>query len=571
MKRIHISYKSRMYTPHKEIDVYLRSICLAVAIFAAAAPAPAQRGDSAAAVMERLFARAVYPDSTGCAAGVMRDGALVYAAGYGTANLEQPARITPATVFNLASMSKQFTAMAVLLLARDGRVSLDDDVRRYVPEVPDLGSRITLRHLMHHTSGLRDMWDMLGFSGRRTDDVVTRDDVLSWVSRQEALNFAPGERHLYNNTGYILLGIVVERVSGMPLADFAHRRIFGPLGMAHTRFIHDHSTVVPGRATGYGYGRDGRLHVRMPANDVGVLVSTLEDLARWDANLVDGATVGGPSVVARMRAPGVLNDGSPVAYGGGLMLGEYSGERIEEHGGVDPGYFVELLRFPARRLSVAVLCNGRIDAIMAARTIGGPVAAAAPAPGTTNAPRLADAQAARYAGLYYNEWGDLLRRIVARDGAIYYSRRPGSEDRMVALGGGRFLVPSPAARIEVAFDTTVRGGRPVMRVSVNGARPSLYQPVEPASGLPARLAEYSGTYYSRELRATYLIGVLDGELHWRLAGLPQSEFSVTFPPRFQDDFGEGGVSLHFLRDASGRVTALLLSTERAQRIRFGRR
>ena len=558
----------------------LRTICIATAMLAIAGPVAAQRADSVAAVMDRLFARAVYPDSTGCAAGVMRDGALVYAAGYGTANLEQPARITPATVFNLASMSKQFTAMAVLLLARDGRISLDDDVRRYVPEVPDLGSRITLRHLLHHTSGLRDMWDMLGFSGRRTDDVVTRDDVLSWVSRQEALNFAPGEQHLYNNTGYILLGIVVERVSGMRLADFAERRIFAPLGMAHTRFIHDHTTVVPGRATGYGYGRDGRLHVRMPANDVGVLVSTLEDLARWDANLVDGATVGGPSVVAQMRAPGVLNDGSPVAYGGGLMLGEYRGQRIEEHGGVDPGYIVELLRFPARKLSVAVLCNGRMDAITAARTIAdaylppapdrGPVAAAPPAPDTANAPRLADAEAARYAGLYYNASADLLRRIVARDGAIYYSRRPGNEDRMVALGGGRFIVPSPSARIEVAFDTAIRG-RPVMRVSVNGARPSVYQPVEPASGLPARLAEYSGTYYSRELRATYLIGVLDGELHWRLAGLPQSEFSVTFPPRFQDDFGEGGVSLHFVRDASGRVTALLLSTDRARRIRFERR
>ena len=282
-----------------------RRMVLAAAIpVLTAATAAAQDGDSARAVVDRIFAGAIYPDSTGCAAAVVRDGAILFQAGYGTADLEQPARITPQTVFNIASISKQFTAMAVLLLAQEGRLSLDDDVRRYIPEMPDFGARITLRQLMHHTSGLRDLWDLLGFAGHRTDDVVTRGDVLSWLSRQRGLNFPPGQQHLYNNTGYILLGILAERVSGTPLPQLLEQRIFRPLGMAHTRYEPGLgcSVCAPTLTLEDGTPFAGKTNDPFSRELGGItgnagLFSTAHDLGRFAAMLANGGELGGVRIV----------------------------------------------------------------------------------------------------------------------------------------------------------------------------------------------------------------------------------------------------------------------------------
>ena len=551
---------------------------LAGASAAAAQPAADPRVDV-------HFARAVFPDSTGCAVAVMRDGRLLYTRGYGTANLEHRVPVTAETVFHVGSISKQFTAMAVLMLADEGRLSLDDDVRKYVPEVPDFGTTITLRHLLHHTSGLRDLWDLLGFSGRRTDDVVREYDILRLISRQRALNFRPGDEHLYNNTGYILLGVVVKRVSGMPLPQFARERIFQPLGMTSTRFVDDHTTLVPGRATGYARRRDG-LRIAMPAYDVvgsGGAVSTVADLARWARNF-DEATVGGPALIARMREAGRLNDGGSTGYGGGIRLLQHRGLRMEEHNGVDPGYFANLLRFPDQRLAVAALCNGHaVDAISATRAIAeaylqtemaaaAPPQSSAPAAGEAEPhPMPAPAELERFAGAYHNPVNDLVRTIVARGGELFYVSGPGNESRLVPLSPTRFLLTGRSVRVEVEFVPPAGGTRPGMVVMVAGSPPSRYVPVEPPLELPAQLGEYAGTYDSPEIGSTFTIGQLEGELHWRLEGVGPDEFSVTLPPRFRDNFGEGFISLQFVRDAAGRVTALLLSTGRSRDVRFDRR
>ncbi|HEX2077730.1 MAG TPA: serine hydrolase domain-containing protein [Longimicrobium sp.] len=544
-------------------------------ILVTALPAAAQT--TADPRIDSLFARAVFPDSTGCAVGVVRDGRLVYARGYGTADLEHGVPVTAETPFHLGSISKQFTAMAVLMLEQEGRLSLDDDVRRYVPEVPDFGTPITIRHLLHHTSGLRDLWDLLGFSGRRTDDVVREYDILRLLSRQRALNFRPGDEHLYNNTGYILLGVIVKRVSGKPLPELARERIFAPLGMTSTRFLDDHTTLVPGRATGYARRRDG-LRIAMPAYDVvgsGGAVSTVADLARWARNF-DEMAVGGPAVIARMREPGRLNGGSPIAYGGGIRLLRHRGVPMEEHNGVDPGYFANLVRFPDQRLAVATLCNGHtIDAIAVTRAIAEgylPAEAAgtpASAPAAEPEVVLAPAQVARFAGTYHNPSNDLVRMVVVRGGELFYVFGPGNEARLAPLSPTRFLLTGRPTRVE--FVTRPGSARPEMVVTVAGSPPGRYVPVEPAEGLPARLSEYPGVYDSPEIGSTFLIGELEGDLHWRLEGVGPDEFSITLPARFRDNFGEGGVSLQFVRDGAGRVTALLLTTERARRLRFDRR
>src|SRR5258705_4506707 len=201
--------------------------------------------------VDEIFARFGKPDSPGCALSVIKDGQIVYKRGYGMSNLEYGIPISPSSIFHIASISKEFTAMAIVMLAQQGKLSLDDDVRKYVPEVPDFGERITIRHLIHHTSGLRDQWSLLELAGWREDDVITEGDILDLVSRQKALNFKPGEEHLYSNTGYTLLAVIVKRVSRQSLRDFADAEIFKPLSMTRTHFHDDQSMIVKDRTSAY--------------------------------------------------------------------------------------------------------------------------------------------------------------------------------------------------------------------------------------------------------------------------------------------------------------------------------
>ena len=280
--------------------------------------------------------------------------------GYGDANLEYDVPITPSTVFHVASVSKQFTALAVALLVADGEVSWDDDVRRHVPELPDFGAPITLRHLAHHTSGIRDQWAMLQMAGWRWGgDVIRQSDVLDLLSRQTALNFVPGSDYLYSNSGYTLLAVVVERVSGQTLRAFTSARLFGPLGMTRTVFRDDHTMLVRDRA--YAYSRDGFGRYRLSIPDFAIvgassLFTTVEDLARWNRNFTSGE-VGGPDVLRQLQARGALDDGARLSYAFGLVHGSHRGRPTIGHGGTDAGYRSEFLRFPDEDLAVAVLCN----------------------------------------------------------------------------------------------------------------------------------------------------------------------------------------------------------------------
>ena len=291
---------------------------------------------------------------------VIRTGSLAYAQGYGSANLEYGIPISPASVFHVASVSKQFTAMAVALLAADGQLTWDDDIRRYVPEVPDFEGTITLRQLANHTSGLRDQWSLLRMAGWRwEEDVVKQADVLDVLSRQRALNFPQGSEFLYSNTGYTLLATVVERVSGQSLRAFTDERIFAPLKMRHTQFHDDHTALVPNRAYAYRRGDDGAYRVSIPNFDVvgpTSLFTTVEDLARWERNFYTGE-IGGHGVLADLHRRGTLSDGRMVSYAAGLTHGNYRGYRTVGHGGADAGYRSEFLRFPDQELAVAVLCN----------------------------------------------------------------------------------------------------------------------------------------------------------------------------------------------------------------------
>jgi len=299
-------------------------------------------------------------DSPGCAAAVIQNRKIVHAKGYGVADLERSVPITPKTVFDIGSTSKQFTASAILLLAADGKLRLDDDVRKYVPELPALGKTpTTIRHLLHHTGGLRDYMALLMLGGAQIDGVVTVRETIAVLARQKALEFEPGTKQVYSNTGYFTLAQIVERATKQTMARFVGDRIFKPLGMSSTLILDDHTRVVPGRAIGYSPKDDGGWRLDMSGWEQtgdGAVLTTVLDLATWDANFYD-PKVGGKPLIDGLHQRGTLAGGQVLDYAAGLVHGTYRGQATVSHGGAWAGYRAQLERYPALRTSVIVLCN----------------------------------------------------------------------------------------------------------------------------------------------------------------------------------------------------------------------
>src|SRR5215471_8127646 len=418
--------------------------CLGISALAQETPTATAGEKTITARVDEVFSRFDKPESPGCALAVIKDGRIIYQHGYGMSNLEYGVRISPTSIFHVASISKEFTAMAIVLLAQQGKLSLDDDIRKYVPEVPDFGRRITIRHLIHHTSGLRDQWSLLEMAGWREDDVITEGDILDLISRQKALNFKPGEEHVYSNTGYTLLAVIVKRVSGQSLREFADANIFKPLGMNRTHFHDDHSMIVKDRTSAYETRPGGGLKVSIPVFDTygaTSLFTTVEDMAKWDQNFVD-KKVGGEAGIDQMLSVGVLNNGKKLTYAFGLSLGEYKGLKTVGHGGSDAGYRADFVRFPDQRFSVVCLCNvsnsnpsmltRRVaeiyldDQLKAAAPPAKPAQQTTSATATSPAPQptapavtLTEQELASKAGAYTEVKSKMPVRLEMRDGKLF--------------------------------------------------------------------------------------------------------------------------------------------------------
>lgn len=341
------------------------ALCAALGLSSVGAGVGAATGtsgkDPLLASVDALFAPWSRADSPGCAATVTRSGRQVYRRGFGMASLEQERPITPRTIFYIASTSKQFTAAAVALLAAQGRLSLDDDVRRHVPELPDYGHRMTVSHLVHHTSGLRDYLSLAWMAGRDEADSFPRAEALRIIARQRATLFPPGTAFRYSNTNYLLLSLIVERASGQSLGEFARQHIFQPLGMEHTQFYEDSTLPVRGRAASHtGNSRDGWRLKRSSFALVGDggLLTTIDDLALWERNFLDNRLAGGgQALIRQLTTPGRLDDGTPLEYGFGLTMSRYRGLATVSHSGSFLAYQADMLRFPTQRLAIFVLCN----------------------------------------------------------------------------------------------------------------------------------------------------------------------------------------------------------------------
>jgi CubicO group peptidase (beta-lactamase class C family) len=316
--------------------------------------------EKSGAAVDEVFSDLTKQGSPGCALAVYRDGKIVYAKGYGLANIEESVAITPQSVFDIGSTSKQFTAASILLLEKQGKLSVNDDVRKHIPELPSYGQKITILQLLNHTSGLRDYLSLMELAGINTDSVTTDADALALITRQKALNFAPGSDFLYSNTGFFLLSVIVQRVSGKSLREFAAENIFAPLEMTHTQFRDDHAALIANRALAYAEreNKDGyMLDVSyFEQTGDGAVHTSVEDLLKWDENFYS-PRVGGKEFLSEIQEHGKLNNGKVLDYAKGLFLQDYRGLHTVSHGGAWGGYRAELLRFPEQHFSVACLCN----------------------------------------------------------------------------------------------------------------------------------------------------------------------------------------------------------------------
>jgi CubicO group peptidase (beta-lactamase class C family) len=373
--------------------------------------------------IDALFERFTNGVQPGCAVGVIRDGALVHAAGFGMADIERAAAIDADTVFNIASTSKQFTAFALLLLARDGRLSLDDSVRKHVPELPAYAEAVTLRQLMHHLGGLRSYIELLLLGGRTFGERTTGEDALRVIARQRGFDDVPGHAFAYSNTGYFLMSLVIERVSGRTLAEFSQAEVFTPLGMTRTRIVDGYPADIPHMSRGYTVA-DGATKASESAWEQtgdGQVHTTIGDLALWDANFYV-PRVGDAQLIAEMLRPGVSSDGHDVGYGGGLFLSRRHGLATVSHGGGWAGYRSELLRFPELRTSVIVLANrDDVDACALAQKVAQAVLdlpapkQAEPLPYLTGL-RAGPSWTAPAPGMYRGSAGQYLRVLQENDG-----------------------------------------------------------------------------------------------------------------------------------------------------------
>ena len=332
--------------------------------------------------IDKLFSG--YNSTTpGVAVAVVKDGKIIFKKGYGTANLEYDLPVTPKTVFHVASVSKQFTAFSIYLLEKQGKISLEDDIRKYVSDVPDFGKTIRIKHLLSHTSGLRDQWALLTLAGWRMDDVITTEHILKIISRQKELNFEPGSQFSYSNSGYSLLAEVVKRVSGKTFAEYTKENIFAPLGMNDTQFYDDFGKVVKNRA--YSYEKENGTYKKKNLNysNVGAtsLFTTVEDLSKWALNF-EKPVVGDAELIRRFNEPSLLNNGQPVLYAvisgensyhaKGQFTRNYRGVDLLNHGGHDAGFRTFLVRFPEKRLSISILSNDEhINVFQTSFTIAG--------------------------------------------------------------------------------------------------------------------------------------------------------------------------------------------------------
>lgn len=510
-----------------------------------AATAAAQTPNPASAKIDALLADVIATEP-GCAIRITQNGAVISERGFGMADLEHDIAITPATIFEAGSVSKQFTAAAILLLEKDGKLKLSDDIRKYLPEMPVYEAPITVEMLLNHTSGLRD-WGSVAFaSGKpRGERNFSNDEVLEMAARQKHLNYKPGAEYSYTNTGYNLAAEIVKRVSGKSFMDFTQERLFQPLGMTHSQWRDDHTHIVKNRAMAYEPSPGGAQKTSMPFMNVygnGGLLTTVADLSTWN----DAMTADKLGIRAAMEHNSKLNDGREIPYARGVIVQPYNGVNEVAHSGSTGGYIAWLARYPDQKMSIAMLCNGQPTKFPGIKEITNVVV-----PAKVEAPSTAKFKdAAAYSGRFINTATGFPMnfRTNADEMQINGRAAPRLSDTSWLRGQDKITFTS-----NDKFRLDKGDGNRFDYVRT------------PAVTLTAdQLKEYEGTYVSDEATATYTVKVEGSALAVHIAHWPDTEIQVM--PSYKDAFLMGGLLVRFKRDAGGRITAMTLGDGRMREL-----
>jgi len=535
---------------------------------------PPTDGADKNAQIDALFARWDTAETPGGAVAVILDGKAVHQKGYGLANLEGGIRNSPETVFCIGSVSKQFTAFCIALLEARGRLRLSDDYRKYVPEMPDYGEKITVADLVHHSSGIRDD-QMLGYLGdwERGELHGAGEVIEKILARQRGLLFQPGREFDYSNANYLLLGEIVRRVSGMSLRDFARINVFEPLGMTRTFFFDDFREIVPGRAWSYVRGEGGKYLAYIDTNDLvgaGGVHTTVLDMARWNANF-DRPRVGDERLIQRILARGRLSDGSDTDYAFGLEHDVFRGRAVVRHDGAYGGYKAMFLRIPEEKF--AVFCAANADDLdtrricyQAARIYLGdrlPPPAAPPAPRFIALPEeTLRTLAGDYRGL---KTADLLTVSVAGS-RLFCALNEGPKLEYGPVSDMAFRPVEPGDPSSLDVDRDAGGRRPGLRLSRDGKRFEIFEPIDRAAPAAGDLREFEGEYLSDEISGPYRFEVRDGALYVRFKRAPRSSLR----PLVKDQFAAWPLIFDFFRDGCGSVIGFRLGRIGPQGIPFRR-
>ncbi|HEY3104053.1 MAG TPA: serine hydrolase domain-containing protein [Pyrinomonadaceae bacterium] len=499
--------------------------------------------------------------SPGCAVGISLDGRQVYERAFGMAEMEHGIPNTPQTVFESGSVAKQFTAAAIVLLSLDGKLRLDDPVRKYIPELPEYGAPLRIRHLLNHTGGVRDWGTVMGITGYgRGDRVISQALALDVITHQRALDFTPGAEYSYSNSGYTLLATIVERVSKQSLPAFTEQRFFKPLGMAHSSWRDDYRRLVPGRAQAYAGPLNGPWRLDMPFMNVygnGGMLTTVGDWLKWNA-MLDSRALGAPLVEA-LETTGVLNDGRKITYALGLVVTNENGARKVAHGGSTAGYQTLLSRYPNLKLSMAVMCNGASrNASALERDIFKEIAGPFPAP-TPETIDLKPEQLRKYLGLFRDEKKHNPLRTVYENGNLRWEGgvlRP-LRDGTFQSGPWRF-------RFNMGKD-----GKPISAEANGGDTILRFIAERQWSPTPAELKSFAGKWHSDEADASFTIEV-DGKQAFLVQ---RAATRLMLHPQYRDHFTVGDGSdyvIWFTRDSGGWITKLHAGASRMRDMPFER-
>jgi len=538
----------------------------------------------AIAEVDAIFGDFATRESPGCSLGVIRNGDFIYRRGYGMANLEYDIPLSSRSVYRIGSTSKQFTAMAIALLAESGQISLDDPLSKYFPEFPGWAKQISIQQLVHHNSGIRDYLDLAYLAGKTEDSDYFSDDwAIALLARQQEGNFTPGSEFLYSNSGYLLLAHVVKRATGLSLREFSEKNIFVPLGMNNTHFHDDHTHIVKQRASGYAPGNEG-FSISMTTLDIvgdGSIYTTIDDLLLWDRNFYQNRLgKGGPALIERLTTAGTLSSGDKMNagdghsfasgqhYASGLLLENYRGLPMISHGGAFVGYRAEIIRFPEQRFSVAVLCN---------RSDGAPTAKARQVadyfladvlqtrPEKESAGddfQLSEDQLQLYTGDFWEESESFAAETQVDGGKLWAVHSPERRNELAPVGPHRFRMLGPPGDILVEF-TMNDSGVERMASIIDGYPGGSFTPFSRREISPAELREYSGDYYSPELDVR--LGMDEGRLMFRLKDQDPRELTALFGETFESpDWG----AFEFKHDGQGNITGFLLSSGRVRNLLF---